>query len=408
MASTASYRAVLRAPGALRTFGAALTGRLSYGVVFLALVVALTKATASYPVAGFCLALFAATLTVLAPVRAALIDRYGIRRALTPLAAVYATCLAALAAATYSAAAVPLLAALCALAGAMAPPLGPTMRGLWSRLFDDERLRQRAFSLDTVAEELLLVGGPLLAGVFIALGVPSVGVAVSAVLVLGGTVAFVTSPVAGEPIRRAPAVTRGRRRELAGVLAPAAACAGAGFSLGTLNLLVVAVATQRGQPAAVAWIEAALATGSALGGLAYGAVSWRLSSRARLVVLGCVLGALLGLAGLSPSLVVLGAVVFAAGVFVAPTLTTAYLLADQRVGAAHRTQAGTWVNTAFNAGSTAGTAAAGVLATALPHPASFALAGAAMVIAALAAGVGPDTFMGWRNETLEAQRRSSS
>ena len=53
-----SYRAVLRTPHALRTFVAALVGRLSYGIVFVSLTVALTGATGSYSPAGGAIALF--------------------------------------------------------------------------------------------------------------------------------------------------------------------------------------------------------------------------------------------------------------------------------------------------------------------------------------------------------------
>jgi hypothetical protein len=74
-----SYRAVLRIPHACRVFAAALLGRLSYGIAPLSLVLALTGATGSYAVAGGVMALFAVTVSVLAPVRAGLIDRHGPR-----------------------------------------------------------------------------------------------------------------------------------------------------------------------------------------------------------------------------------------------------------------------------------------------------------------------------------------
>src|SRR5690349_19194263 len=62
-----SYRAVLRAPHALRTFVAALVGRLAYGVVFVSLTVAVTGATGSYSLAGVTIALFGLGVVLLAP-----------------------------------------------------------------------------------------------------------------------------------------------------------------------------------------------------------------------------------------------------------------------------------------------------------------------------------------------------
>lgn len=155
---TPSYLAILRTPHACRVFGAALLGRLSYGINPLSLVLALTRATGSYAVAGSVMALFALTVSVFAPIRAGLIDRYSPTRVLPPMAVAYALVLACLAAATWRPGAPgPLLGGLAVAAGVSAPPLGPVMRTLWSELLSDPALLRRGYSLDTVAEELLYV-----------------------------------------------------------------------------------------------------------------------------------------------------------------------------------------------------------------------------------------------------------
>ncbi|MBK3638946.1 MFS transporter, partial [Streptomyces sp. MBT97] len=46
-----SYAAVLRVPHARRTFAAALTGRLSYGIVPLSVMLAVIRSSGSYTVA---------------------------------------------------------------------------------------------------------------------------------------------------------------------------------------------------------------------------------------------------------------------------------------------------------------------------------------------------------------------
>ncbi|MEH0626067.1 hypothetical protein [Streptomyces stelliscabiei] len=78
----------------------------------------------------------------------------------------------------------------------------------------------------------------------------------------------------------------------------------------------------------VAWIFAALSAGSAVGGLAYGAIEWRSGARVRLSLLTGGLGLALAAAGLAPNLAALTGAVVCAGLFVAPALTTAYLVAD--------------------------------------------------------------------------------
>ncbi|MGW1407700.1 MFS transporter [Streptomyces sp. NPDC002403] len=382
---TPSYATVLRTRHAARTFGSALLGRLSYGMVSLSLMLAVKAATGSYSVAGAVMALYGAASVLVSPARAALIDRHGPRRALPPMAGVYAVLLAALAYATWRPGAPAfLLGALAAAAGVCTPPLGPVMRTLWSGLVADRELLRRAYSLDGVAEELLFVSGPLLVGVVVRCASPAAGIAVSAALILVGTLALVSSPaVRGAGVAPSDDKAAGPDdpqvgRRLLGVVGLRHAVlvtAAVGLCLGGLDLLVVAFTEQRHQgTAAVSWVLAALSAGSAVGGLAHGAVPWRASNRARLPLLAAGLGAAVVGAGLSPGVYVLAAFAAVAGLFVAPALTTAYLIADESVGAGSRTQAGAWVNTAVNAGSSVGAAAVGLLVDRLPPAVCFAVA----------------------------------
>lgn len=384
-----SYAAVLRLPYARRTFGAALLGRLSYGMVALSVMLAVTRSTGSYAVAGAIMALFGATSVFLSPVRAALVDRHGPRPALLPMALLYAGLLAALAVASWRPGAPAyLLGAIAAAAGAATPPLGPTMRAVWRELTDDPGLLQRAYSLDGVAEEMLFVSGPLLVGALVQLAPPAAGIVVSALLVGAGTFAFVMSPAVRRvrPAAAAKAARSGARPDGArALLTPVLVAAGVGLSLGAMDLLVLAFATERHHGGdVVAWVLAALSAGSAVGGLLNGAVNWRSGPRVRLPLLAGGLGLSLAAAGLAPGVGALTVAVACAGFFVAPALTTAYLLADEVASPGRRTQAGAWVNTAVNAGISGGTAAAGLLVARLPLGVCFALAGGVTLLSALA------------------------
>ncbi|MFI1384816.1 MFS transporter [Embleya sp. NPDC020886] len=381
---------MLRIPGARRAFGAALVGRLSYGMIALSLLLAVKAGTGSYAVAGTIMASFGATSVFLSPMRAALVDRYGPRRVLPPLVAVYATLLVVIAVLTWRPGVSGVwLGVTVAAAGACTPPVGPVMRVLWSELAPDPGLLQRAYSLDGVAEEILFAFGPLLVGVLVGPAPAAAGVAVSAGLITVGTLALVTSPAVGRSTARAgrvdgegagdhPAPVR------TGLWRAVVVAAGVGLCLGAIDLLAVAFADARGHAAAVAWILAALSIGSAVGGLAYGAVPWRIAIDRRLPLLALGLGLSLGAAGLSPNLYVLAATVAVTGLFVAPAITTAYLLADACAAANTRTRVGAWVNTALNAGASGGTAAGGLLIDRAPLPLVFAVAGLPALMAAAA------------------------
>ncbi|MFD8808226.1 MFS transporter [Streptomyces sp. NPDC059597] len=384
-----SYAAVLRVPHARRTFAAALTGRFSNGVIPLAVLLSVNRVTGSYAVSGAVMSLFGGAAVFLMPVRASLVDRYGARRALLPMAALYAALLCVLSALVWRPGVpAPLIGAAAALAGACVPPLGPVMRALWSALVADRHLQRRAFSLDGVAEELLFVSGPVLVGVLITWAPPASGILLGALLVVGGTAAFVTSPAmtgpgAGSRTGRRTTSRRPRSGGVPGLLVPVVVAAGAGLALSGVELLVAAYA-ERGShdTALVPWVLGALSVGSALGGLVNGAIDWRLSARARLARFTTGLGLMIAAAGLAPDLWTLTAAMVLTGVFIAPTLTTAYLLADETAPEGARTQAGAWVNMAVNGGVSSGSLIAGTLIGRLPLPLCFALAGAASLGAA--------------------------
>ncbi|MFE1317904.1 MFS transporter [Kitasatospora phosalacinea] len=381
-----SYLAVLRTPGAARLIPAALLGRLSYGTVPLSLLLATADTTGSYARAGWLMAAFSAVSVLLFPARAGLVDRHGPRRTLPPMAVGYAAALLALTAATWHPGTPygPLL-LLATAAGALAPPLGPVTRAQWSILAADPELRRRAYSLDTVAEELLYVTGPLLAGLLAATGRPALGILLSAALALTGTLALaaVATPVPATATGATAAPRSGTRRLLARARQPLSAAAGAGAGLAAFSLLAAVFAARHGRPADVAWVEAALAAGSATGGLVLGATDWRAPAPTRLTVLTAALATALALAALAPTLPALAAVAALTGLTVAPTLTTAYLLTDELAAPAERTRAGAWVNTSFNAGSSTATALTGTLLAHLPLPACLLLA-ATPPLAALA------------------------
>ncbi|MER5547159.1 MFS transporter [Streptomyces sp. NPDC002589] len=384
--SRPSYAAVLRVPHARRAFVSALAARLSYGTVSLSALLSVTRATGSYAVSGAVMSLFGAATVFLMPFRASLIDRYGPRRALLPMSMLYGTLLCALAALTWRPGASPVvIGAAAALAGACAPPLGPTMRALWSELVCDRGLLQRAYSLDGVAEELLYVSGPVLIGVLVGFAPPASGILLSAFLIVTGTGVFTLSPALPGP--RPRAAGRQRAGALRGLWAPVVVATGAGLALSGVDLLVMAFAAQHSyDPDVVPWVLGALSAGSALGGLANGAVRWRAPARVRLCWFAVGLGLVVAVAGLAPGLWTLTAAMACAGAFIAPALTTAYLLADETADDASRTRAGAWVNTGVNAGSSVGVMVAGVLVGRLPLGVCFLLAGAVAFVAALAAG----------------------
>jgi len=383
------YRAVLRTPHACGAFVTSLVGRLCYGIVGLSLILTLTVGGRGYGLAGLVLALFSLAIVLAFPFRAWMLDRHGPRRALPPMAAGFAALLVAIAMIpARSGGGEVAITVLAAAAGACAPPLGVVMRTLWSALIDDRDVLQTAYSLDGVAEELLNVTGPVIAGVIVVVATPAVGLLVSAGLVVAGTGLFLRSPalrrwpapVAG-PAPGAPDAANGEAGAGRATLALALATGAIGLCLGGLGLVIVAFSQARHDPAAVAWIGAVLSGGSALGGLGYGAVAWRVSAQRRLALLATGLAVILIPAALSPDLLVLAVLIGLAGMLVSPALATAYVLASSLASPQARNHAGNWVSSGYNAGNSAGAALSGQLVGRIPLSACLPLLAAPALLA---------------------------
>ena len=368
------YGAVLRTPYACGAFVSSLAGRLCYGIVGLSLILTLTDGRHDYGFAGLVMALFGAAVVLVSPFRAWLVDQYGPRRALPPMAVGLAAVLVAIAVTPVgSGANDAAIAVLAAAAGACAPPLGVVMRTLWSTLIDDPTLLQTAYSLDGVAEELLNVTGPVIAGAILVTAAPAVGLLVSAGLAVAGTGLFLRAPalrrwpapVAG-PVSGTADAAPGQAGTGRAILALALATGGLGLCLGGIGLVIVAFSQARHDLAAVAWIEAGMSVGSAVGGLGYGVVGWRVSAKHRLVLLVAGLAVVLIPAALSQSLLVLALLVGLAGMLVSPALSTAYTLIGSLASPHARNRAGNWVSSGYNAGASAGTVVSGQLVGRIP------------------------------------------
>lgn len=363
--SAPGYGAVLSAPRARPVFIASLVGRLSYSTISLALLFAVQQATNSYVAAGAASAAFGAATAVVAPARARLIDRCGPRLGLTVLAASYILFLGLLTVgcSTHGTPA-PVLVILAVTAGLFPPPLGPIMRGLWAQMFPDPEMRQRAYSLDSVVEQVLYTIGPLLSGLLVTLASPAWALSSTMLLLALGATGMAASPLcrSWDPSSSDPrtrAATKPLRQPGFRPLLLVLVCLGT--ALGILDLGVVAFTQKHGAPATAGLLLGLLSLGSVLGGLFYGHRSWRRSPATRLMFITAPMSAVIAALAAAPNPVALGVGLLVTGVFLSPAFITGYLLADQLTPRDSRTEASTWVNTANNGGAAAGTAIAGLL-----------------------------------------------
>jgi MFS family permease len=389
-----SYVAILRTPHARPLVLASLVGRLSSGAGPLALVLFVQDATGSFAAAGAASAATALANGLLAPLRGRLVDRYGQRRCLPPLALSFAVALVGVVAvARPGPGRVAATVVLAAAAGATVPPLSASMRVLWVSLVGRGPELQTAYALDAVLEELLFVVGPLLAGTIAAAVDPAAGLLTAAGLALVGTTGFVVSPVsrAWSGSQAGPAGWAGAMASR-GMRTLALALAGVGGAIGIWEIGVVAAARREGATEVAGILLAAWAAASAVGGLWYGAQSWRAAAGRRFLVLLALLALACAPMAAAPSLALLGVVVAVVGLLIAPLESSAFVLAAELAPPGTLTESATWVTTAMNVAAAAGIAAAGALVDRAGVPFTLAVAWGCTAAALLVALAGRTTL----------------
>jgi MFS family permease len=377
-------RAVLATPRVKPIMAAALIGRLPFGMASLGIILLLRADGRSYALAGLVDGAYAVGVGLAQPLLGRAIDRFGRRAVLGPVAGAFVIAMAALAQAGSHDAATGALVPLGLAAGVTMPPLGVAMRALWPTLVAGE-LRGSAYSIEAVTQELAFVlGPPLVAGLAQALS-PRLALFALALLAAGGTVAFVAIvPPAARRTRVAGA--RALASAQARVLLSLSLLLGASF--GAVEVALPAFAEHHGSRAIAGLLLAALALGSALGGVAFGTRTHGANARRRLWLGLMLCGLTIAPLYLASSDLAMAGLMVLAGLPIAPTFAAQYVLLDSVAvrGAAAETFA--WNSTAIFLGASLGTALGGALIAVASYRASLGLA--------LAAGLASGTVARWR------------
>ena len=408
-----AYLRLLRHGPAAQPFIAALIARLPMAMAPLGILLLVEHERGAYSIAGFVTGAFAIGSAGGTPVWGRLMDRYGQIWVLLPTSLASAGLLVAVALATIWDGPTSLLVVLSALAGLTYPPMSPALRAAWRVIFPDLESRRVAFALDATSVELIFVGGPLLLSALLAFTVPVVPLLVTAGLMAAGGVAYCRTEAAREstPAKRllreassgsdTAARYPGHRSAITatGVGAVLLVMLAMSIAFGQLDTSMAATADQQlGGTQRVGILFAAIAGGSAVGGLVFGARGWPFEERQAVPVLlglfALFLGLMAVLMGLSQlSLWVLLPVLFVTGVTIAPTLIMQQSLLDHLAPSHRLNEAQAFLSAANTTGAAAGTALAGILID--YHGLGWSFGGAA-IGAGLAAVIAALSHNHWR------------
>jgi MFS family permease len=370
-----SYAALLRLPAARRLVYALTGACVSFGMVPLAVLLTVQRATDSYPTGGIAAACFALTAGVSAPLRGRLVDRRGMRRWLPAMALAFAAATLALDAGALASAPAWLLVVLAGVAGVTAPPLFASARSLWPRAVDQSLVR-RGYAVTSLIADLGQIAGPALAGVlFLLADWPALAVCAVTAVVSG--ILLVRGPEAPASHERPTPMPRLRETpKLAGLLAVSVLF---GAAIGLVQVGVPAVADLWGSSWLAGPLLAAFAGGSVAGAIWFGSRRWRRPVLERYLLCALALGLLIAPVALATSTAAMAPLLVVAGLAYGPLMVSTFESLDV-LAPGGGAEALTWVTTAEAGGWAAGSAVASVLAIEVATWSPFVLASLLLVV----------------------------
>jgi len=361
--SSATYRTLLRAPGAAVFFLTAAVGRLGIAMTGLGIVWLVHARTGSYTTAGLVTGGFAIAEAVAGPQLARLIDRSGQPRVLPPVLLCHAAAVATLLALVGAGTPDWLMTVGGVLVGGTIPQLGALSAARWAALLRDERAAAlpTAFALESLANEMAYLVGPALVSILGASGYPAAGTLLAAALVVAGGLCFAAQRRTAPPTS---GLAAGRHRTGRSLLRPGfVVLVGVNLAIGAffgaMQISVTAFAVEHGAAGTAAVLFTISSCASLLAGWLYGLRRWHTAPRVQLAVAaaGLAICCLPLLVARSP--VELGFGLALTGLAIPLILVLCSVLAEAAVHWAVLTQAFVWLNSASAAGSAGMVAVAG-------------------------------------------------
>jgi MFS family permease len=376
------YTAVVSLPGLRPLLVAAFIGRLPVAMVSLAIVLLVVQENGSYAVAGAVAAIQALSSAAFGPVLGRLLDRRGQTKVLVTCAVGFQLSVAGLIAiAEVRPDPLPLIASAIPF-GMLLPPLFAALRTLLGDLSGE--LVETAYALEAVMQEQIFIVGPLLVALLATAASPQAALVSTAVLALGGTLAFAAAPAS----RNWHGSGGSGQQGWAAIASPAirtlvVVSAAFGLGFGTLEIALPAFADAHGAAASAGILLAGTAFSSMIGGLLYGTRNWSIDHASLLVRLSILFAITLAPLALADSMTVMFVLLLITGFFIAPWAATSYTLVGRLAPTGAVTEAFSWEATAAVAGISVGGALSGVLVESAGVSAAFLVAAAVAGAAAL-------------------------
>lgn len=420
----------------------AMAARAPYAMIPLGTMTAITVSTGSIATGGLASGLVAAASAVAGPLIGRAADRSGQRRVLTILTPLNALALGLLLLAALQAWDGPLLWAICLLTGGTAVPVGSFTRARWVELARDPKDLGTALSYESTVDELSFVLGPALVGIAASTAFSAAPLAIAAALVaLAGIPFALTTPrsehagvgasagvgaaertadgtaAATAPHRVSTRTVTGEMPAIGSVPsdapfadhhtpAPVSASTPAPsikrvllavlpaivvmVCIGTFFGSVQAGTTERadllGAAGSAGIVYAFMGLTSALTALLVVLLPDSVTLAARVLVGGAGMAVFIALTAFMGSLTMTGVTLMIAGLFIGPTMVTAFSLTERRTPPGGTGVAMTSMQSSVTVGQAAGASLGGALAASIGAQGAYGLATLVSIVIALVGG----------------------
>ena len=397
------YRALFDVPGTKAFSAAGLLGRMPLSMMGIGVVTMISQLTGRYGLAGALSATIALSAAVLGPQVSRLVDRHGQSRVLRPATLVALVAAAGLLLAAHFRGPDWVLFACAAGIGAV-PSLGAMIRARWAALYRGTPKLHTAYSFESVMDEICFVFGPIVSIGLCTVWFPEAGPLLAAVFLAAG-VCWLTALRATEPAphpRERHGAGGGTALRSKGLQVLVATFVATGAIFGSVDVVTVAFADERGHKGAASVVLALYAAGSCAAGAVFELLRLAGAAERRW---------LLGVAAMAVSMIplllvgnlpLLAVALFLAGLSIAPTMITTMSLIEEHVPRAQLTEGMTWVSTGLAVGVALGSSLAGSVIDAAGARAGY---GVPVLSGAVAVVVG---FLGYRRLRRPAAGRGGT
>ena len=341
----------------------AVAARAPYAMIPLGTMTAVTASTGSVATGGLATAFVSIALAIASPLIGRWADHQGQRFVLSLLTPINALALGLLIYTSASGIDGPLLWLCCILAGATSLPIGSFTRTRWVTMVSNQRELNTALSYESTVDEMVFVLGPALVGIAASAAVPVAPLVLAATLVLAAGIPFAMMA----PGKLDAVEEESERPGIIRVLWAVAPAIGVMFCIGMFFGSVQTGTTERalalGSASTAGLVYAVMGIGSAFIALMAVAIpdSVRISTRVILGGLGMTLFIMTTTAG-SHSLLLTAGALLLTGLFVGPTMVTAFGITEKLAPRGGTGVAMTSMQSAITIGISIGSSVGGTLA----------------------------------------------